>query len=656
MVHLHTSMPRPARELVGKVVILEAPIGTARRTLLQQYLQEAEQNLNAATWLLLCTFTVGGAWAGLSDLLTAAVSQIEPQDPELLSAHSYELCLVAPSLRQRISVQHPTLTELAQGHERVRNYPADRAYRSLHGLIDFLDTWRQESPHTPVVIACDQFDQSSPLVQRFFTECVRRCADRWQLTLFLAVSPGNAQQIASQFSAHRASIVQLPLPPDPPQPMTREQALAEAQHLQQQVEDDPMVADIATPRLIDLWEQAGDTRAALRWQIQAMHRFNQLGLYGAGFRYCGAIEARLDEIRQRDFPLYSMAVISLYFCYLTLGHVEQAYTLIKEKVIDQIETQPSRSHNYYLLAMLYARFLPQRDLPKAVECLEYGLSLLASAELSDAVRSFYIVFLKNGLAYIRAQQKRPAEAVALCQEGLQILDRFLAPEQHRLHRSVLIYNIAQVYAATGQNEQALEAFSSVIAMDPYYSEYYNERGAIFFKDGNLRAAERDYLRAIELSPPYSEVWINLGQCYREMERREDAIAAYTRALDLDPQAVLPLIGRAEMYAECGQPEQALQDYDAALQLEPQQPLVLAARAVVYYECGQLSQALNDLDRAIMLAPDQAICYQNRATALIDLKRFREAIRDLERYLQLQPQAEDRSEVEQQLASLRAVRE
>jgi tetratricopeptide (TPR) repeat protein len=255
----------------------------------------------------------------------------------------------------------------------------------------------------------------------------------------------------------------------------------------------------------------------------------------------------------------------------------------------------------------------------------------------------------------RAQQKRPEEAVALCQEGLLLLDQYLAPAQHRLHRSVLVYNIAQVYAATGQTELALEAFARVIALDPYYSEYYNERGAILFKAGNLRAAERDYLRAIELSPPYPEVWINLGQCYREMERRADATAAYTRALDLDPQAALPLIGRAEMYAECDQTQQALEDY-GALQLEPQQPQVLAARAIVYYEAGQVQRALDDLDAAIALAPDQALFYHNRATALIDLKRLREATRDLERYLQQQPDAEDRLEIVQKLSSLGIVQE
>ena len=658
MVHLDNStLPRLAPGLAGKIILVEAVSGISRRTLLQQWLREAEQSLDATTWLLACDFSTGGAWAGLQDLLEAIVPQVEQQAPDLLARHSYELCLAAPSLRQRINVQHPTLTELAQGHERVRNYPADRAYRSLHGLIDFLDAWKQASPHKSLVIACDQFDRGSPLIQHFFAECVRRRGTGWQLTLLLAVSPGNGEQIASQFSPQACyGVFPVSLQPDQPESVSREQLVEEARKLEQQVERDPVVADIATPRLIDLWEQAGDATAALYWKIQAIHRFNQLGLYGAGSGYCPAIEAELDEIRERDFPLYSTAVTSLYFCYLTLGHVEQAYTLIKEKVIDQIHAQPSCSHNHYLLAMLYARFLPQRDLPKAVEHLEYGLSLLANADLPDSVRYFYIVFLKNGLAYVRAQQRQPEAAVALCQEGLELLDTYLAPEQHRLHRSVLVYNIAQVYAATGQVEQALETFSLVITMDPYYSEYYNERGAIFFKAGNLAAAEQDYLRAIELSPPYSEVWINLGQCYREMERAEDAIAAYTRALDLNPQAALPLIGRAEMYAECGEAQKSLEDYHAALQLEPHQPQVLAARAIVYYETGQVEQALSDLDAAIALSPDQAVFYQNRATALMDLERFGEATRDLEHYLRLQPDAEDRSEVEQQLSALGVARE
>lgn len=652
MVNPDNNMPRPARDMAGKVLLLEAASGTSRRNLLQQWLQEAEQTLGATTWLLSCDFTTGGVWAGLQDLLEDIASQVEQQDPEFLNKHSYELCLAAPLLRRRISVRHPTLTDLAQGHERVRNYPVDRAYRSLHGLIDFLDTWYQAGPKKSLVIACDQYEQSSALVQRFFTECMRRRGSQWQLTLLLAVSPASGEPIADQFLPGTCSnLVRLNLSIDPPLALSSETILEQARKLEEEIKQDSVLADIFVPQLIDLWERGGNANAALRWKIQAISRFNQLGLYGAGFQYCDAVENDLDTLLEEYFLFYTAAVNALYFCYLTLGYVERAYKVLKEKVMDQIHTQPSCSQNHYFLAMLYARFLPQRDLPKAVEHLEYGISLLNTADLPDAERYFYIVFLKNGLAYVRVQQRQPQDAVALCQEGLTLLDKYLSPEEHRLHRSVLVYNIAQVYAATGQIENALATFSTVIAMDPHYSEYYNERGGIYFKTGNLAAAEQDYLQAIELSPPYAEVWINLGQCYRAMGSIEEAIAAYTRALDLSPQETLALAGRAEMYFEGGKPEQALEDYCVALQLEPQQPLVLAARAVVYYELGQVQQALDDLDTAIALSPEQAVFYQNRATALLDLERLREAASDLEKYLHLQPDAEDRDEIVQQIASL-----
>src|SRR5690349_7978655 len=100
MVNLNTDLPEPTRELAGKVILLEAVAGTARRNLLQQWLQDAGQNLDATTWLLDCQFSTGGAWAGLQDLVVDVASQVEQQEPDLLGKHSYELCLTAPTLRR----------------------------------------------------------------------------------------------------------------------------------------------------------------------------------------------------------------------------------------------------------------------------------------------------------------------------------------------------------------------------------------------------------------------------------------------------------------------------------------------------------------------------------------------------------------------------
>jgi tetratricopeptide (TPR) repeat protein len=220
------------------------------------------------------------------------------------------------------------------------------------------------------------------------------------------------------------------------------------------------------------------------------------------------------------------------------------------------------------------------------------------------------------------------------------------------NRSVLLFNIAQVHAQIGPYEDAIDYFGQAMAMDPNYSEYYNDRGAVYFKMGLLEHAERDYLAAIELSPPYPEVWTNLGQCYRAMDRMDDAVRAYTRALDLDPNSTLALVGRADAQFALDHAElAALADYDRALTIEPKQPLVLASRAIVHYECGRCWQAAADLDLAVELAPELAELYHNRAVALRELGRRDDAARDLRTYLELRPDAADRGEVQESLSAL-----
>jgi len=115
---------------------------------------------------------------------------------------------------------------------------------------------------------------------------------------------------------------------------------------------------------------------------------------------------------------------------------------------------------------------------------------------------------------IRNFQRRPEEAIELCRSGFAYLNENLDANEHRLHRSILLYNIAQVYAATGAHEEALEYYAGTIEMDPNYSEYYNDRANVLLQMDRLEEAKADYLQAIELSPPYFEVFTNLGQCYR----------------------------------------------------------------------------------------------------------------------------------------------
>jgi tetratricopeptide (TPR) repeat protein len=634
------------------VVVFEAQPGRDRDTIVAQWLADHRQS-GATTWLLNCACEEGGIWAGIADLLYGLVPQIREHAPHLLVKHSYELCLVLPTLRTQLPVRNPTLTETVSEKEKTRNYPADRGYRSLHGLIDLLHAWHELSASGRWAIACDRYDQANGLVHRLLAELMRRRGQHLTLSLLVVTAPGTGDDAVSRFGLNMvAQAVRLDLPSATGSAISRARMTQLASELERQVAEDPIVKEMQLPRLIHYWEQSETPQKALRWQAEAMSMYNHLGLYEAALPYSARVEAGLDRLYHEDRRRYDRAGMSLFYCYLPLGSIERAQHVV-ERLLVSTDDRIRLCVLYYHMAMLYARYRQVPDLTKAEGYLQRSLTLLLDIGLPAEERHFLTVFMWNGLAFVRLRQGRPQEALDLCHQGIVRLNKHLGPQEHRLHRSVLLYNIAQVHAQIGPYEEALAYFTEAMAMDPNYSEYYNERGNVYMKMERFTEAEQDYLEAIELSPPYAEVWTNLGQCYRAMGRMVDAATAYSRALDLDPMVTLALVGRAEAFTALEQADAALADYDAALTLDPAQPLTLANRAVLHYEAGRVRSALDDLDEAIMLAPESAELYRNRAVALRELGRVQGAAKDLRTYLRLQPDAEDRHDVERMLSDLLA---
>jgi tetratricopeptide (TPR) repeat protein len=646
--HWHSREPQSWPQRAG-VTVLEAAPGEARDAVIERWIA-ADGERRGPTWRLACGSRERGPWAGLDALVEDLVGMLRDSAPALLAAHGQELCLIVPGCKADVEFPQ-SLTDTLEGEEKTRNYAADRAYRSLHGLIDLFGEWHELTQPGPVTIACDGYDSSNGLVQRFFAELVRRRGAALGLRLLLAVGTGCGEAaIAALDETSIAAAVRLALPAtrEPhaaPEAMTRL-----ATELEDGLPNEPDARAMALPRLIEAWRGSETPERAVRWQLTAMWNYNHAGLYEASLIYASDVEAALDRVHAEDPGLYYTAVNILYFCYVPIGRGDAARAIL-EQALTRIEKPEEVAQVCYLLAMLHARFLAATDQVAAESYLDRALGVLPEAEIPDHQRHFLTVFMMNGLALVRLRERRVEAALDLCRAGVDRLNEHLDPDHHRLHRSVLLFNIAQVHAQIGPYEDAIAYFSQAMEMDPNYSEYYNDRGAVHFKLDRLAEAERDYLRAIELSPPYAEVWTNLGQCYRAMERMDDADRAYSRALDLDPGCILARVGRADARSALDQGQLALADYDRALELGPDQPLVLGSRAILHYEAGRLTEALADLNAAIDLGPEVAELHQNRAVALRELGRLDEAARDLATYLELCPEAEDRTEVEASLASL-----
>lgn len=615
-------------DLSQPLTLLAAPAGAARRERVAQWLAEASQR-GRAVWILPCDRRAMGPWAGLIELFGDLVPRLSSAAPELLVKHDYELAIVMPVLERVLAVRNPTLTDVSSDNERTRNYPADRAYRIVHGLIDLLASAQQVLSDPPYALAFDDVEHAGALVQMFITELVRRRADRMGLAVLVTAEPAAIDQVLERLPALQVGVRvegQRDAPAAVSEPRTAAMHAQRGAALERQAEQDAFERQALLPQLIHAWLHSDEPARALPYQLEAFSLYNTRGFYEDALFYGRPALEALERYTPDALMDRMNVCVKLYSSYIGLKQPEDAER-IADTAMAYTDNPRLLGQWRYMKAMLYARFLPQRDFARAERELDQGYGELEASTLAPHKKAFLMAFNRNGLALIRHQQGRPEEAIELCRWAYQHLASQLEQKEHQLHRSVLVYNIAQVYQAMGNHDEAIRHLSEAVEADSNYSEYYNERGNLYFKLERHEEAITDYLQAIDRSPPYMEVWTNLGQCYVAVGRITDAVEAYSRALDLAPAAALALTGRAQAYDRLGDRAAAIADYDALLALDPDQPAVLANRAALYYEAAQLERALADLDRAIVLAPDMGDLYENRAVALRALGRLDHADRD-----------------------------
>lgn len=635
----------------GRVFVLEGTAGRARRCWLEDGLEDARQQ-GARTWLLDCSFEHGGPWAGLRELFLSILPELQKERPDLVEKHDYELVHVVPELQESIKVRNPTLTDLAPPEEKVRNYPADRAFRIVHGLIDLLDRWKGES-RTPWVLGCDRLDRASHIGRRFFRELLRRRGSQLRIVVLGGAEAGGGQALYEFLGEERAGCtLHAFLSGDPPEDIDRCLAAQRAAELDGRGDRDRIFAQAHLPEIIHYARLGCRPDLLFKWKFRGLEIYNTLGLYEDARSYGEDLRARLEDPSSPKPEAVRWALfLKLIMCHLGLGDAQAAGELAEEDYLDEIRQPEWRCQLCYLRAMLHARYLPVRDLDRAVDHLEEGVKALEGADMPEERIHFQYAFNRNGLAMVRHFQGRYEEAIALCRASQERLEAHLGQDRHRLHRSVLLYNLAQVCSVLGRSEEAIGHYSSAMAMDPNYSEYYNERGSILLRLGRLEEARADYRRAIELSPPYFESLTNLGQCARLLGHMEEAVDAYTRALDIEPGQLLALLGRAQACEALERWDDAREDYTAALQLKADQWEAFANRAAALFQLGRLQECLADLDQAIELSPPQPDLFYNRGFVHEALGDPGRALQDFRTCLTLGPEEGDAAVVASRLQLL-----
>lgn len=562
-------------------------------------------------------FSHDGTWSGIRRLVaTAYLELLEQGHTDLLERHAYELHRVLPEFRDRIVLKHACLTDTAHGSERTRNFPLDRAYRLVHGLVGLLLHWKRllgTGQRWTVVI--DNFDRAQHLGTRFIAELARRGARADDFEILIDTALDNAAAAARtpgmRCAPGHATLASLGLA-SLKSPMLDDEA---REAIERRLRgNDILDWEDHYPALLAYHAARNDTLACAEIAIRALCICNHYGYYHESASFADTVLPHFDAIVDGEEESLWDYMGNIFQGLVTTGAEDRALALVLELAEPRLTRPEMRARMHYLLSMAYLRYNKSPDLEKAEEHIAKAASAIQAAQgkIDPADYVFLKVFIDNGIAFLRVRQGRQAEALSLCQEGYALLTRELGEDRHTLHRSVLQYNTAQVYVMLNHAEEAMTHYRKSIEMDPYYSEYYNEVGNILQRLERFEEANAMYDLAIEYSAPYPEVHYNKAICHIGLDMHDDALACFGYSLELNPAQPDIHMVRAELYEAEDRLADAMADYDAAIALSPDAIPARVNRAVLHFNDGRYDLALADMDHVIAIDGSEPSHYLNRA--------------------------------------------
>jgi tetratricopeptide (TPR) repeat protein len=631
-----------------------------------------------------CHRRLRGPYTGAGSLLRSIVPELLESDADLVAARATEITALAPELTPTIPMPPQTLTNLAVPGERTRFYPAARTLRLSQGVAELVLDWARILRPGGVVIAFEDLDDADPTDRELVATLLRRCDpalvtvvaqasgadDELGLALASAARRVTARPAARPARSPGADLAQLFIDSDgtsqdpalqrayaglPPQERARRHTARAAQLA---ATGEPTLRLGAVPYHLEHGtDPAGAGGEAV---AAAVNDCFDLGYYEATMEL--ALRGRRIIPPDGQPKRYWNLTHKVSACLSYLGRGEEAFHYLAELRRGSISAE-IHMNTCYMMAMLYTRHLPKdaHDQDAALEWVNTAIAI-ADRHPDPHRRVFTGAFMRNARALVEMHRGDLVASLDLVNEGIAMTDADLQPDEQLLHRSVLLYNRAQILAAMSDHAGALLDYDEVIRRDPDYGDYYFERAAIHRAAGQPAEALADYATAIRLSPPFHEAHFNRADLLRELGEDDAALPDLDYALELEPSHVDSLVNRVDLLLARDETERARADIDHGLALDPgnvnlltargslladdgdteaayehytaaltQDPGFVAAwvnRAVLCYSAGRVTEAARDLDHAIALT-DEATLRANRAIALQDLGEHRRALEDLD---------------------------
>ncbi|MFG1704377.1 tetratricopeptide repeat protein [Nonomuraea sp. M3C6] len=574
-------------------------------------------------------YTAGG------ELLRQVVPELMGVDPALVKPASTAVVAIAPDLEADVPIRPQTLTDLARGDERTRFYAIQRT-RDLGFMVsELVNVWARTCHPEGVTLRFMELAQADPTDVQLF-ETLRRRRDPAVMDVVDAdLDSSPVRGLGSQDPAQR--YVGSDGTSSDPAELAAYESLDDADRMRRHSERGHLLIELAEPGsqlgAIPYHLERGENPAeAVEWLVAGQNQAFREGYYEAALDLGRRGRALLpyDQDPKTHNYLTKRVIGALTY----LSRCDEAMQVIDEHRRDTVEVA-EQMNDAYMMAMIYTRHLEKDrlDQDKALSWINTALALAEGAPTPERL-AFYGAFMRNARALVELHRGNLPGSLDLVNQAIEILDEHLDPDQHQLHRTVLINNRARVLLGLKDYDGAITAFNEVLTRDPEYDEPYFDRAVALKAGGDIDGALRDLDHAIELSVAFTDAYYNRADIRLDLGEEEAALADLDTVLDIDPDYVEALLNRAALLIGGGELDAAAADLDHGLSLRPGHAHLWSAKGLLLSERGDEGAALECYAQALALDPELVEVYGNRAVLHFTSGRAAEAVADLDRAIAL----------------------
>lgn len=190
------------------------------------------------------------------------------------------------------------------------------------------------------------------------------------------------------------------------------------------------------------------------------------------------------------------------------------------------------------------------------------------------------------------------------------------------------------YQRQGNLAAAEKNYLRVLKHDKRNAVALNLMGVVCIFKSDHDTAVRYLQKALSVNPNDAETHLNLGLAFMAMRRVSSAQSEFERSLKIKPDQPVAWYNLGNAMASSGRHDQAIACFESALALNPNYVDCLNNLSVSLKESGRLEHALQVIDIAIGIDPARSTLFDNKGTIFLRDARYEEAREAFEQAIRL----------------------